>query len=176
MYLKNNDSVVLPPPVENYYSYKELSRDKQWEVFNYASQYVQINMNSIFFEHEHLNDRNNALRHNWIELYQKFTVALVCFLFFFIGAPLGSIIRKGGIGIPLVITVFFYTTHFALTLIGENIAKSGRIPVAFGMWLPIALLVPICIFLTYKATVDSAMLSPDTYEKLLKKLKLRKKT
>ncbi|MCQ2286656.1 MAG: LptF/LptG family permease, partial [Bacteroidales bacterium] len=160
-YLKNDDSSHLPQPNINYYSHHDLPDNLKWEVFNYANQYAQINANALFFTHANIEMKNQDLRENWIELYQKFTGSLVCFLFFFIGAPLGSIIRKGGIGIPLVITVVFFTTHFAMTLIGQNVAKTGSAPVALGMWMPIALLTPICIFLTYKATIDSAMLSTD---------------
>ena len=88
----------------------------------------------------------------------------------FIGAPLGAIIRKGGIGIPLVITVFFFTLHFAISLIGENIAKASDVSVIFGMWLSTAIILPICVYLTYKSTADSAVFSIETYEKWLKKL------
>lgn len=106
-----------------------------------------------------------------IEWHRKFTLALACFLFFFIGAPLGTIIRKGGIGVPLVITVVFFAFYFVISIIGEKMAKSGEIAPWIGMWLSTFIIFPICIFLTYKATMDSAVLSPDTYLNIVKKIK-----
>jgi lipopolysaccharide export system permease protein len=98
-------------------------------------------------------------------------MSLACFLFFFIGAPLGTIIRKGGIGIPLVITVVFFAFYFVLSIFGEKMAKNGDTSVWFGMWLSTIITLPICIFLTYKATMDSAMLSPDAYANFFRKVK-----
>ena len=84
---------------------------------------------------------------------------------------MGSIIRKGGIGIPLVVTVVFFTLYFALSITGEKIAKSSVWPVWFGMGLSSFILLPICIFLTRHATTDSAVLSPDTYAKIVENIK-----
>ena len=101
------------------------------------------------------------------EWYKKYVFAVACILFFFIGAPLGTIIRKGGIGVPLVITVVFFIIYFMLTIFGEKLAKGGAVPIWEGMWLSTLILIPICAFLTYQATVDSALLSS---EELLKKI------
>jgi lipopolysaccharide export system permease protein len=106
-----------------------------------------------------------------IELLQKYRLAVACLLFFFIGAPLGSIIRKGGIAVPLVLTVVFFVIYFALSITGEKIAKGSTVPVWFGSWLSSFILLPLCIFLTYHATMDTAVLSPDTYSKWIEKLK-----
>ncbi len=106
-----------------------------------------------------------------IELQRKFRLAVACLLFFFIGAPLGSIIRKGGIAVPLVFTVLFFVIYFALSVIGEKIAKGSTMPVWFGTWLSSFILLPLCIFLTYHATMDTAVLSPDTYSKFFDKIK-----
>ena len=106
-----------------------------------------------------------------VEWHRKFTLSLACFLFFFIGAPLGTIIRKGGIGVPLVITVVFFAFYFVISIIGEKMAKSGDLSPWIGMWLSTFIIIPICGFLTYKATMDSAILSPDTYSNIIKKVK-----
>ena len=105
-----------------------------------------------------------------IEWHRKIVLALACFLFFFIGAPLGTIIRKGGIGIPLVITVAFFAFYFVISIIGEKMAKTSDIAVWLGMWLSTFIIIPICVFLTYKATMDSAVMSPDTYANFWKKI------
>jgi lipopolysaccharide export system permease protein len=169
------DSTSKLGKIDYKYAFSSLSGQKKQEVLNYACQYSEIGSASLFYQHERIQEQYSNLKRNQIELHRKFTLALSCFLFFFIGAPLGAIIRKGGIGIPLVITVFFFTLHFALSLIGENIAKGSDISVAFGMWLSTAVLLPICIFLTYKATVDSAVLSIETYEKWFKKIFVSKR-
>lgn len=113
-----------------------------------------------------------------IEYHQRLAMSLACFIFFFIGAPLGTIIRKGGIGIPLVITVIFFAFYFVISIFGEKMAKNGDVPVWFGIWLSTFITVPICIFLTYKATMDSAMMSPDTYVNFFRNAKnlFRKKS
>lgn len=105
-----------------------------------------------------------------IEWHRKIVLALACFLFFFIGAPLGTIIRKGGIAIPLVITVAFFAFYFVISIIGEKMAKTSDIAVWLGMWLSTFIIIPICVFLTHKATMDSAIMSPDTYTNFWKKI------
>ena len=109
-----------------------------------------------------------------VEWLRKYVLAIACILFFFIGAPLGSIIRKGGIGVPLVITVAFFSTYFMLTIFGEKIVKGGAVPMWFGMWLSTFILIPICTFLTYQASVDSALLSSEELHKKLQQLNLKK--
>ena len=126
---------------------------------------------SVKFSYQDVSFRTSYLWSYQIEYFRKFSLSLACLLFFFIGAPLGSIIRKGGIGIPLVITVVFFTLYFAISIIGEKIAKNSPMPVWFGMFLSSFVLFPICVFLTYHATTDSAVLSPDTYTRFVEKLK-----
>lgn len=115
--------------------------------------------------------KEKELRNYQIELHQRLVLPLSCILFFFIGAPLGTIIRKGGIGIPLVITVAFFAFYFVISIFGEKMAKSGDVPVWLGMWGSTLATIPICIFLTYKATMDSAMMSPDAYSNFYRKIK-----
>jgi lipopolysaccharide export system permease protein len=110
----------------------------------------------------------------YAEWYKKYVLAAACVIFFFIGAPLGSIIRKGGIGVPLVITVAFFTAYFFLSIFGEKIAKGGAVPVWTGMWLSTFILIPICAFLTYQASVDSALLSSEELLKKLQQFNLKK--
>jgi lipopolysaccharide export system permease protein len=112
-----------------------------------------------------------SYRTEWLK---KYVLAVACILFFFIGAPLGSIIRKGGIAVPLVITVAFFSSYFMLTIFGEKIAKGGAVPVWFGMWLSSLVITPIGAFLTYQATVDSALLSSEEMYKKLSQLNLKK--
>ena len=132
--------------------------------------------NSVKYAFQEADYRNKDLWSYEIEWHRKYTQALACFLLFFIGASLGSIIRKGGIGIPLLITVIFFVFYFSFSVMGEKMSKGNVFPVAFGMWLSSIVLVPICIFLTRKATTDSTMFSKEEYDKwitnVLKKIKL----
>jgi lipopolysaccharide export system permease protein len=109
-----------------------------------------------------------------VEWYKKYVYAVACMLFFFIGAPLGSIIRKGGIGVPLVITVAFFSSYFMLTIFGDKIAKGGAVPVWFGSWLSTFILFPIGAFLTFQASIDSALLSSEEIHKKIQQINLKK--
>ncbi len=140
-------------------------------VLNNAENASRSSIYSMQFNYSEATYRTANLWTFQIELLQKYRLAVACLLFFFIGAPLGSIIRKGGIAVPLVLTVLFFVIYFALSMIGEKIAKGNVMPVWFGTWLSSFILLPLCIFLTYHATMDTAVLSPDTYSKMIDKLK-----
>jgi lipopolysaccharide export system permease protein len=112
-----------------------------------------------------------------IEYQRKFTLAASCLLLFFIGAPLGAIIRKGGLGLPVVIAVIFFLIYHILSTVAEKSAKEGSLDPVFGMWTAIIILTPVGVFLTYKATVDSALFDVDYYKQLvLGRFKKKKKT
>jgi lipopolysaccharide export system permease protein len=105
-----------------------------------------------------------------IEWWRKFTLSIACFIFFFIGAPLGAIIRKGGLGMPVVISVFFFVIYYIISLMGEKFAREGLVSTAFGMWFSGIILLPTGIFLIHKATRDSAILNIDTYLLYVKRI------
>lgn len=149
----------------------QFDSERQARIMQFAENASRNFVYSVRFSYQDIDFRTQYLWTFQIEFFRKFTMAFACILFFFIGAPLGSIIRKGGIGIPLVITVVFFTFYFALSIIGEKISKSSPMPVWFGMWMSSFILFPICVFLTYHATTDSAVLSPDTYTKLVERIK-----
>lgn len=109
-----------------------------------------------------------------IEYQRKYTLAVSCLLLFFIGAPLGAIIRKGGLGLPVVIAVVFFLIYHIISTVAEKSAKEGSLDPIFGMWTAILILTPLGIFLTYKATVDSALFDIDYYKQLLTNLFKRK--
>lgn len=102
-----------------------------------------------------------------IEYQRKYTLAVSCLLLFFIGAPLGAIIRKGGLGLPVVIAIVFFLVYHILSTVAEKSAKEGSLDPEFGMWVAIIILTPLGIFLTYKATVDSALFDIDYYKQLI---------
>jgi lipopolysaccharide export system permease protein len=106
-----------------------------------------------------------------IEWQRKFTLSVACFIFFFIGAPLGAIIRKGGLGMPAVVSVGFFVLYYMISISGEKFAREGVLSPFLGMWLSALILLPLGIFLTYKATTDSAILNMDTYSNFFKKIR-----
>jgi lipopolysaccharide export system permease protein len=105
-----------------------------------------------------------------IEWHRKLTLSFACFIFFFIGAPLGAIIRKGGLGMPVVISVFFFVIYYVITLTGEKFVREDVLSPFIGMWISSIILLPLGIFLTYKATTDSSMMSKETYTLFLRKI------
>ena len=88
---------------------------------------------------------------------------------FFIGAPLGAIIKKGGLGAPLIFAVLFFLMYYILSITGENMIDSNDLTPAVGMWMSSIILVPIGLFLTYKAANDSALFDIEVYKRLMKK-------
>lgn len=112
----------------------------------------------------------NTFRTNGQEWHRKFTLPAACLVFFFIGAPLGAIIRKGGIGMPVVASVLFFIIYYIIDTFGFNMTKNESVSVAFGMWLSALVLFPIGAFLTYKASLDSTSLNVETYVNLWRRL------
>lgn len=110
-----------------------------------------------------------------VEFQRKYTLAVSCLLLFFIGAPLGAIIRKGGLGLPVVIAVFFFLVYHIISTVAEKSAKEGTLDPVIGMWMAVIILTPLGVFLTYKATVDSALFDIDYYKQLILNLFKRKK-
>lgn len=118
---------------------------------------------------------NEKIRRHLIEYHRKFTLSFACMILFFIGAPLGAIIRKGGLGMPIVISIFFFIFFHILSITGEKMARQGVIPVWQGMWMASFILTPIGVFITRKATSDSTLLDLDVYVNFFKKIARKKK-
>jgi len=110
-----------------------------------------------------------------VEYQRKFTLAASCILLFFIGAPLGAIIRKGGMGLPVVVAICFFLVYHIITTVAEKSAREGNLNPIFGMWIAVIVLSPLAAFLTYKATVDSALFDVNYYKQLFVQLFKKKK-
>ena len=106
-----------------------------------------------------------------IEWHRKFTLSFACLIFFFIGAPLGAIIRKGGLGAPVVISVVMFIIYYIIDTAGLKMAREGLWTAFQGMWLSSSILLPIGVFLTYKAAVDAVLFNVEEYAKLMQKIK-----
>ena len=114
--------------------------------------------------------KEKLLHRYQIALHKKFTFSIACFLLFFIGAPLGAIIRKGGLGLPAVISTIFFILFWILSITGEKYAVEGVLPAYEGLWIAPLVLLPIGVFLTYKATVDASLLDVDAWIKFFMNL------
>ena len=114
-------------------------------------------------------DRETIRRHG-IEMQKKFTLSFACLIFFFIGAPLGAIIRKGVLGTPLVISVILFIIYYIIDNTGYKMARDGKLEVWMGMWLSSAILLPLGVFFTYKAMKDSAVFDLDAYKNVVRRL------
>ena len=108
------------------------------------------------------------------EWHKKFTLSIACLIFFFIGAPLGSIIRKGGLGLPVVISVVFFVVYHLISTIAERMAVFGDLNMFLGVWLSSLVLLPLGLFFTFKATTDASVFDGDSWKKFFQRL-FRKK-
>lgn len=118
-----------------------------------------------------LKEQDKSLRRYKIEWHRKIALALACVVLFMIGAPLGSIIRKGGLGTPLIFAIIFFMVFYFVSTRGEKLAKEGEMTPFNGMWLATYVLVPIGIFLTYKAMHDSNLFNKEFYSRAIRKMK-----
>lgn len=123
---------------------------------------------------ERYQEESKTIRKYSIEYNKKFTLSAACLALFLIGAPLGAIIRKGGLGLPVVVSVIFFLLYYIIATIGEKSAKEGSITPAMGMWAAIFILTPIGLFLSYKAANDSVLFDTEAYKRFFNKIFKRK--
>jgi len=125
----------------------------------------------LALKNESLHAEVKIIKRFEVEWNKKLTMSFACFVFFFIGAPLGAIIRKGGLGTPAVISIFFFVIYYVISISGQKLVEEDVIGTFAGMWAASYILLPIGIFLTYKATTDSVIMNIDTYLSFFKKIK-----
>ncbi len=113
--------------------------------------------------------KRKDLVNNNVEWHRKFSLSLACLVLFFIGAPLGSIIRKGGLGMPLVVAIIFFLIFHLLNMFGEKFVKDDITSPFIGMWLSILVLTPLGALLTYKAMHDSQLFNKEFYYRFIKR-------
>ncbi|HEY9124270.1 MAG TPA: LptF/LptG family permease [Bacteroidales bacterium] len=144
--------------------YYLLDKNERKAIINQALADARNAKNNINSETEVRRNKMIRLRKHEIEWHKKFTLSLACIIFFFIGAPLGAIIRRGGLGLPLVISVVFFIIYYIVSLTGEKMARESLWPVWQGVWFSSLILMPIGIFLTIKATNDSGIFKVEVYQ------------
>uniref|UniRef100_A0AB33JLF6 LptF/LptG family permease n=1 Tax=Prevotella sp. GTC17262 TaxID=3236797 RepID=A0AB33JLF6_9BACT len=147
-----------------------LSLDKKQQAVMTALSKVQSKVSDLNFKSLVTSDGDYFIRQHEIEAINKFTLALSCLIFFFIGAPLGAIIRKGGLGIPVIISVLVFIIYYILDNSGYRMARGGMWAVWFGKGLAPAVLLPVAVFVTYKANKDSVVFNLDLYIDFFRRL------
>jgi predicted permeases len=132
-------------------------------IWNGARQSAKNSRNMFSFDESTSKEALNQLYRSKNEWHRKLALPVSIMIFFLVGAPLGAIIRKGGLGTPIVISVIFFVIYYIISISGEKLAKEGTWNSFFGMWISSLILAPIAVYLTYKATNDSALLDIDWY-------------
>ena len=142
-------------------------KERIWDLARSASK----NSRSMFtIDESNTKEALNQLYRSKVEWHKKMSLPVSIMIFFLIGAPLGAIIRKGGLGMPVVVSVIFFVIYYIISLSGEKAAKEGNWDAFYGMWLSTFILTPVALYLTYKATNDSALLDTDWYQGRIKML------
>lgn len=162
--------VILTTPVDVDSVFRGKSPAAQKGYLTQALNKAKRNQQDYEYKSYSMKDDRKTIRRHDIELQKKFTLSFACIIFFFIGAPLGAIIRKGGLGMPLVISVFLFIFYYIIDNTGYKMAREGRVEVWQGMWLSSAVLLPLGIFFTYKAVNDSAVFNRDAYMNFFRRL------
>ena len=156
--------------------YQKQSAEQKQRIVTQAMNDLQMTLNNMDYKAEWSYWLNRDERMHVMEAINKFTLSLSCIIFFFIGAPLGAIIRKGGLGVPVIISVIVFIVFYILDNTGMRMARIDEWTVWFGKLLGTAVLTPIAVFFTYKANKDSTVFNMDLYRSIaMRMLGLRTK-
>ena len=147
---------------DGYFNSQSLSRQK--EMIGRAKNKIESAQNDYNMERFQQNDRLAKIRQHRVEIHKRLVLSIACILFFFIGAPLGAIVRKGGIGMPTVLSVVLFISYYTIDIFGLKMARQEIWPVWQGTWLSTFVLASLGVFLTYKAVNDSVLMNPDAWK------------
>ena len=152
-------------------SFQQLSSPEQRRVVNVAMNVTRNAKNYMNRTAQEMANREEYINKHKMEWHRKLTLSFACIVLFFIGAPLGAIIKKGGLGMPVIFSVVFFLIFHITSITGEKLIESGSVTPFAGMWLSSMVLLPIALFLTYKAVKDAAVFDRDTYTRFLDRIK-----
>lgn len=171
---ETKDSIILAASNSERVDMDSLFHSKDYQTQNTilksAFTKADNNNNDYMFRSMSKTSTQRNINRQWIEWHTKFTVSFACLIFFFIGAPLGSIVRKGGLGMPIVISVIIFIIYYILNTFGIKMARDGVWIHWAGMWFSSMILFPLGAFLTHKAVTDSVIMSTDVYVGFFRKL------
>ncbi len=166
-YVKGYTKVKATPTIIKGSILNVIPKTQRIQALQSASEQIESIKQTIRGQMLEFDFRSKEVLRAKIEYQRKYTLAVSCLLLFFIGAPLGAIIRKGGLGLPVVIAVIFFLIYHIISTVAEKSAKEGSLDPVFGMWMAVIILTPLGAFLTYKATVDSALFDITYYKQII---------
>lgn len=166
--LKLQQAALGPVNIDSIYRSGTLLDRQRW--LSAARNRAESTRNDWNFKSLNLTQSDYSLRRHQTAWHEKITLSLACMIFFFIGAPLGGIIRKGGLGMPVVVSVLIFIIYYIINNTGYKMARDGQWVVWMGMWTSTAVLAPLGAFLTYKSNNDSVVLNADAYVNWLKRV------
>jgi len=149
---------------------KSMTTFEKQELYQRTIANVRSNAQLISQQVEEMYTRKKMINSYMMEWHRKFTLSFACMIFFFIGAPLGAIIRKGGLGMPVVVSILMFIAYYILLITGEKFAREDAWSMAGGMWFSSFVFLPLGIWLTYKAATDSGVMNIESYQLFFKKL------
>lgn len=152
---------------DDYYS--NLTHTEKKNLLDQAITYARSGKNVISSATGNYDWQIKRLRRYEMAWHEKLTLSVACFIFFFIGAPLGAIIRRGGFGMPVVVSVLFFIFYYVLSIMVQKMVRENVVPAIIGMWFASGVLMPMGIYLTYKAATDSVLFNLETYSGFFKK-------
>ncbi len=146
------------------------SMEEESQCYSNAATSINNQISSLEFFERELFQSAYPLRRTIIESFRKFTLSFACLIFFFIGAPLGAIIRKGGLGTPVIVSMLFFVMYWVVDISGKKLANDGALSPFIGTFISTFVLIPMGVFLTIKSTRDSALFNADAYKIFFKNL------
>jgi lipopolysaccharide export system permease protein len=147
-----------------------LSTFEKQELYQRAIENVRTNTQTINQQLDEMYTRKRIVNAYAMEWHRKFTLSFACLIFFFIGAPLGAIIRKGGLGMPVVVSILMFIAYYILMITGEKFAREDAWAMVQGMWFSSFVFLPLGFWLTYKAATDSGVMNLESYQQFFKRL------
>jgi len=172
------DSILRQPEqaaIDTTYDLFSESSDIRLRALDFSLQTARSTKNNMEYSLDDFKRRAERIRRHEIEWHRRFTLSIACFILFFIGAPLGAIIRKGGLGMPVVVSILFFVVYHIISITGEKYARAGVLEPYIAMWLASAILLPLGIFLTWKATTDAPLLDAESWVRFFKRFAIFKK-
>lgn len=149
---------------------RKMKIDRQQMIYSAALSSVQRETSDLDFKSMMTQNNERVIRNHELEAQNKYALALQCIIFFFIGAPLGAIIRKGGLGMPIIISVLVFIVYYILDNSAFRMSRQGSWPIWIGHWLAIAIMSPLAVFVTYKAMNDSMVFNADGWKRFFTRL------
>ncbi len=166
-----NDPQIKPDTIVDVDKlYASMSTFSKEEMYRRAISNARGNAQLISQQMEEMYSRKKIVNNYPMEWHRKFTLSVACLIFFFIGAPLGAIIRKGGLGMPVVVSILMFIAYYILMITGEKFAREDAWSMTGGMWFSSFIFLPLGIWLTYKAATDSSIMNIESYQMFFRKL------